>query len=527
MQNSLNQAFIRAYAKDRDASHQRSAAQESQSQAAQRKAQEELIMRIDTTSVDIPRPYLLKPNPTKQSVATGVPRTLDAASQRDARPAPEPKKAEDAQEDALRAQIAAEMLRAGEFQSEQIASLNSFFSIRSTVSSPSANSNLNAPMVASLAGESRGSSGMDEELDQPPTFVGRSPILAQAQVTQSTRSGAIVRVDTPADATASRVDERKPEPAKEQVNSQDESRRAATARAFVKQTSIGKIKVTTQPNLPTSALPASKAPMSPTPMSPVPMSPAAIEEPKADLQSARHAAAVAETRQVESELRQAKVRVFNPVWEVDQLQWPEVCVRLIETRTESLAHVTKHLIDACQEGLQVLAVTSPEGGEGRTTVACCLAMLAGSRGLKVVVVDGDVDNPTLSIQTNLDIESDWQTALTNQLPLEEVAVHSIDDQITLVPLMAPLDQDELPLNDHRIATMLTELSESFDLVIVDMGHMSSPNNLMQTLADRGIINAAIAVIDYRTTTPQRIETCIRRIRQAGVSSVGLVENFAA
>ncbi len=517
MQNSLNQAFIRAYAKDRDASHQRSAALESQTQAAQRKAQEELIMRIDTTSVDIPRPYLLKPNQTKQSVATGASSTLEAASQRTVRAATEQGKPEAAQEDALRAQIAAEMLRAGEFQSEQIASLNSFFSIRSTAASPMATPDAVAPTLASLAGESRGSSGMDEELELPPTFVARSPSLAHAQVSQSSRSGAIVRVDTPSDAATNGVEEHKPEPIEKQVASQDESRRAATARAFIKQTSVGKIKVTTQSNLPASQLQASKSQMSPAP----------IEEPQADLHAARHAAAVAETRQVESELRQAKVRVFNPVWEVDQLQWPEVCVRLIETRTESLAHVTKHLIDACQEGLQVLAVTSPEGGEGRTTVACCLAMLAGSRGLKVVVVDGDVENPTLSLQTNLDIESDWQTALTNQMPLEEVAVHSIDDQITLVPLVEPLDQDELPLNDDRIANMLTELSESFDLVIVDMGHMSSPNNLMQTLADRGIINAAIAVIDYRSTTPQRIETCIRRIRQAGVSSVGLVENFAA
>jgi Mrp family chromosome partitioning ATPase len=194
---------------------------------------------------------------------------------------------------------------------------------------------------------------------------------------------------------------------------------------------------------------------------------------------------------------------------------------------DSLNHVTKHLSEACQEGLQVLAVTSPEGGEGRTTVACCLAMLAGSRGLKVAIVDGDIENPTLSLQTNLEIDNDWQAAILNHLPLEEVSVHSIDDQITLVPLLGPVDQTELPNSDQRIADMLLELTESFDLVILDIGHMNSPNGLMSTLAEQGIINAAIAVVDNRNSSTQRIETCIRRIRQSGVSSIGIVENFSS
>ncbi len=75
--------------------------------------------------------------------------------------------------------------------------------------------------------------------------------------------------------------------------------------------------------------------------------------------------------------------------------------------------------------------------------------------------------------------------------------------------------------------MLVELGESFDLVILDIGHMNSPNGLMQTLAEQGVINAAIAVVDHRNASTQRTELCIRRIRQAGVTSIGLVENFAA
>jgi Mrp family chromosome partitioning ATPase len=233
------------------------------------------------------------------------------------------------------------------------------------------------------------------------------------------------------------------------------------------------------------------------------------------------------SKAIEENLRRARVRVFNPVWEVDSLQWPEVCLALLEKRAESMEKVAHNLISACQEGLQVLAVTSPQSGEGRTTVACCLAKLAGSRGLKVAIVDGDIENPSLSYQTNLDVEQDWKTAIFNQIPLEEIAVHSIDDQVTLVPLLRPIAHNEMSADDNRIAYMLYELAESFDLVVVDMGHMSSARSLVTTMGEQGILNAVVAVVDHRSSSPEQIETCLRRIRACGVASIGLVENFAA
>ncbi len=255
------------------------------------------------------------------------------------------------------------------------------------------------------------------------------------------------------------------------------------------------------------------------PSSPAPTVPLARESSQAERAE--------QVQSVERELRRSKLRIFNPVWEVDSFQWPEVCLELLEQRADSLDAVARNLNDAVQEGLQVLAITSPQGGEGRTTVACCLAKLAGSRGLNVAIVDGDIENPTLSYQTNLDVEQDWKTAILNQLPLEEIAVHSIDDQVTLVPLNGPIDQSEMAASDNRIEFMLHELSASFDLVIVDMGHMSSPRSLVNSLGSRGVISAVVAVVDHRCADAQQIDHCLRRIRQSGVASIGVVENFAA
>lgn len=231
------------------------------------------------------------------------------------------------------------------------------------------------------------------------------------------------------------------------------------------------------------------------------------------------------TLATEQVLRLARKRIFNPLWEVDRLDWPRVCVELMSAIEHKSPAVATNLSNACQDGLQVLAVTSPVSGAGTSTVACCLAMLAGRHGLNIALVDGNLENPSLCYQTNLEIELDWHEAIAKRMPLEEVSVHSVDDQITMVPLLARLNAPQL--NEQSIATVLQELSQSFDLVIVDLGPMAASKNMVSALGSQGILNAVVTVVDRRESNTASIESCLRQIRMAGISSIGLVENFAA
>ncbi|MDX1928656.1 MAG: P-loop NTPase [Pirellulaceae bacterium] len=522
MQNSLNQAFIRAYAKERDAVHAQAVNSAADSQAAIQRANEELILRIDTTSVEIPRPHLTSRPSIKQNAPTVA--MAGAAS------APTHERATRTAEDELRASIASEMLRAGGWQSEEIASLGPIASVASPVASAPVASAPVAPEYSHQTGYSPVASAPMASIpfaSEPSSPVVTKPMVATIAEDAEPRSNALDRDAELLDTGTARFFSR--EAVRQSPN--ESGHRPGSILRLDK--ALGAPPTPEQPKPVAKAapqvLPKPVEEVAAPQVEPPPVKQPAVAKPamEAVASTSNRSEAVAQAKYVEKELRRAKVRVFNPIWEVDQLQWPEVCIKLMDARMDSLSHVTKHLSEACQEGLQVLAVTSPEGGEGRTTVACCLAMLAGNRGLKVAIVDGDIENPTLSLQTNLEIENDWQSAIVNHLPLEEVSVHSIDDQITLVPLLGPLDQTELPGSDQRIADMLIELTESFDLVILDIGHMNSPNGLMSTLAEQGIINAAIAVVDNRNPSIQRTETCIRRIRQAGVSSIGIVENFAS
>lgn len=220
------------------------------------------------------------------------------------------------------------------------------------------------------------------------------------------------------------------------------------------------------------------------------------------------------------------IQDFNSVWEVDELYWPEVSDELFKQQERSFNKVAAYLSDACRGGLGVLAVTSAVRGEGRTTVASCIARCAAKRGLKVVLVDGDLEHPSLADSLNLEIARGWSDALQENIPLEEVAVHSIEDQLTLIPLVTTEPSQDFSSTDSRIQSMLKRLTESFDLVVLDVPQVNSVGSRMIGAGTSPGIDAALLVTDCRIEDSQRIDTALRRLKNLGIQSVGVVENFA-
>jgi Mrp family chromosome partitioning ATPase len=216
---------------------------------------------------------------------------------------------------------------------------------------------------------------------------------------------------------------------------------------------------------------------------------------------------------------------FQAAWEVDSLSWPEIQATLLQEQDRAFSKVAAHFSDACHQGLQVLIVTSPTEEEGRSTVASCIARSVAQRGIRVALLDGDIESPSLADSLNLEIAQGWNDAIMEGLPLEEIAIHSIEDQITLIPLTANETSPKLAHIDRYIAAVLERLRESFDLIVIDATFINSLDNRLIGTEANETIDAMILVTDGRNEDQQRIETAVRRIKNLGISSVGIVENF--
>jgi Mrp family chromosome partitioning ATPase len=216
---------------------------------------------------------------------------------------------------------------------------------------------------------------------------------------------------------------------------------------------------------------------------------------------------------------------FSASWEVDRFFWPEVAMQIEKSHGEAFQQIGKHLRLANQEGLKVMAVTSGERGVGRSTVAMHLARCAAAAGLSVALLDADTFYPSLVDQLRLDVEHGWQDCLFENVPLEEAAVRSIEDRITVFPLTSVVSAQQMHANLHRMSKIVKRIASAFDIVVLDSNRLNLEQREMVGVSQESIVDAAIVVVDTELSIKEKVDTAVSILQGMGIASVGMVENF--
>jgi len=212
-------------------------------------------------------------------------------------------------------------------------------------------------------------------------------------------------------------------------------------------------------------------------------------------------------------------RSFDAVWEVDAYEYPETIVELFGD-AKLMESIGAPLDHAVGNGLRSLLVTSVERGAGRTSVAIGIAVSAAAAGLRVALIDADTLSVGLAQTLGLDVEFGWLEAMRGNVPLEEVAIRSIEDQFIVVPSLANAARSQ-DISDE-FDRMMSQLRESFDLIVVDGAHWEAASIALRSSS----VDAAIVVVDSRNRDANRLARVQDDLRRVGVAGLGIVENFA-
>ncbi|MEK0426736.1 MAG: hypothetical protein RJB11_2827 [Planctomycetota bacterium] len=216
---------------------------------------------------------------------------------------------------------------------------------------------------------------------------------------------------------------------------------------------------------------------------------------------------------------------LSPSWEVDAFCWPEVVLKLQEVNTESMRRVSQHLAASNRSGLKILAVTSGERGVGRSTVSMHLARAASQAGLKVALVDADLQHPSLIDQLQIDAPNSWHQCITDGLSMDEAAVSSVEENIAIFPLTEPQPISMLQQHGMRMARFVERLAKDYDLVILDSCLLTKESTSLVGYETPASLHAAIVVIDSELSANDRLEDACCALKTMGIHSVGVVENF--
>jgi len=170
----------------------------------------------------------------------------------------------------------------------------------------------------------------------------------------------------------------------------------------------------------------------------------------------------------------------------------------------------------------VLAVTSPGAGEGRTTVACNLAVVAAAAGLAVLVVDADLRRPRVATTLGVAPGDGLTDVLAGTVRSEE-AIRGCKGGFEVLPTGSlPSNPSEL-LAGEALEELFDALHARYDLVLVD-----TPPVLPVT--DAAVVAAAadgvVVLARYGRTSGVAVASAVATLTAADAHLVGTVLTLA-
>lgn len=189
-----------------------------------------------------------------------------------------------------------------------------------------------------------------------------------------------------------------------------------------------------------------------------------------------------------------------------------------EAATEALRVLRTHLrYLRVDDPPRSIVVTSPGGGEGRTSVAVQLARLVAATGEPVVLVEGDLRRPVLAARLGLPGEVGLCQVLAGEVALAEALQDAGDGMRVLPAGRVPPDPTAI-LGTDRMQELLDRLGRTA-LVVVD-----APALLPVT--DAGLLAAradgVLLVARYGRTQAAAASYCVRVLDQVGARLLGAV-----
>jgi capsular exopolysaccharide synthesis family protein len=177
-----------------------------------------------------------------------------------------------------------------------------------------------------------------------------------------------------------------------------------------------------------------------------------------------------------------------------------------------------------EEHIKVLALTSALPGEGKTTTAVNLALTMCQRGLSVCIIDADLRRPQLHEIFHLTREPGLAEVLRGLQTFEGAyRPVQIGEEHRLAVLTAGSHSGSAPalVGSARMRTLLSELREQFDLVILD----TPPVNILTDAALLGVnADGVIVVVRAGSTDAAALQYAIEQLKHVRAPALGIVMN---
>src|SRR5512135_1181341 len=171
--------------------------------------------------------------------------------------------------------------------------------------------------------------------------------------------------------------------------------------------------------------------------------------------------------------------------------------------------------------LQVLLVTSPYSGDGKTTAASNLAISFALAGRRVLLIDADLRSPSLHEVHGLRREHGLSHLLKDLLPLHQAVQRSRIEKLEVITSDPEAPSPGELLSSPPLKELLDEARRAYDVIFLD----SSPLLAVVDPAIIGMVVDGVVLVARPGTLRRRdVEHVLDLFRIGGASILGMLVN---
>ena len=166
-----------------------------------------------------------------------------------------------------------------------------------------------------------------------------------------------------------------------------------------------------------------------------------------------------------------------------------------------------------------IQIESSLSHEGKTTVACNLAVSLGYTDKKVILVDLDFRRPRSHRLFELSKEVGIAEYLTGELKLEDIIKTTKYKNVSLMTRGAEIHNPSLVLVSDKFKALIKELRKMYDYIILDCPPVLQTSDYIHISK---VADGTLFLVAYATTTRTQVREAIAELHKNGVKLLGSV-----
>ncbi len=168
---------------------------------------------------------------------------------------------------------------------------------------------------------------------------------------------------------------------------------------------------------------------------------------------------------------------------------------------------------------KVIQVESSMSSEGKTTVACNLAVSLGLMDKRVIVLDLDFRRPSVHRLFDISKENGISEYMLGDIDYKSIVKSTAHNNVEVITRGAEIHNSSLVLVSEKFKNLIQQLRDAYDYVILDCPPVLQVSDYIHISK---VSDGVLFIVAFGQTTKAQAAETVRELRKNGANVLGAV-----